>query len=776
MHLTAPVFCLTCVLVLFGTLAQEVATTNKVADPGWPRVFKQGTRQLTVHQPQIDRWLGYTNLQFRCAIAVSIDGKEEKFGAAEVEAQTVTDHEARTVTIFGTKRVLRFGNTEEKEAATLRATVDEIYPTGQVVVLAVERVLAYLEPKEQRIQRAVKVNLKPPTIFTSSRPAILVSFMGKPQFRPVDTNRTDLEFALNCNWDVLYATKEQQFYLLNGDSWLTTWNLLKNEPWSAASNLPGGFGSLPKDDNWANLSKHVHGTRATRVPTVFVTTKPAELILLDGPPKYAPVPGTKLERVTNTQSVLFLDSTDRRLYYLIAGRWFRAEGLSGPWVPASENLPADFARIPDGDPSSFVKASVPGTTEAKDAVLLASIPKMTVVSNTTSNVTVSYTGEPKFQRIENTDVQYAVNSPTPVFLIDGRYYCCIEGCFFTSSSANGPWTVSTNVPAAIASIPPSHPMHHVTYVEVQEATDDYVSYEQTSGYWGEYVAPTGVLMYGSAETGMGEAEAAPEEYYYWYAYPFYYTYGIGASYHYGYGGYYGARYAAYGPYGGVGVFAGYNPYTGAYARSVDAYGMYGSASRTAAYNPNSGGFAMREEVSSLDRSAARGAAYNPMTGEGAIGAKRSSQYGTAAALKTTQGSATAWRTQSGQGVAAKAESGNVFAATDGSVYMKDSNGNWWHNSGSGWINSSRPQPAGAGNFDRQAVAQRNQQQAQARANAQQQQVARQNLERQQILERQQNLERQAQVRQAANRQSARVNQYRGGNGRAGGGAVRGGRR
>jgi hypothetical protein len=52
----------------------------------------------------------------------------------------------------------------------------------------------------------VEVNLDPPKIFSSTTPAILVMFMGEPQFKPVETNRTDLLFALNTNWDVLYDT------------------------------------------------------------------------------------------------------------------------------------------------------------------------------------------------------------------------------------------------------------------------------------------------------------------------------------------------------------------------------------------------------------------------------------------------------------------------------------------------------------------------------------------------------------------------------------------
>ena len=490
---------------------------------------------------------------------------------------------------------------------------------------------------------------------------------------------------------------------------------------------------------------------------------------MDGPPRYAPVPGTKLQRASNTESVIFLDSTDRRLYLLIAGRWFRADGLSGPWTPASQTLPAEFARIPDDDPSAFVKASVPGTLEAKDAVLMASIPRVTVASVTNANLNIAYSGEPKFQMIGDTGVQYAVNSPAPVFLIDGIYYCCLEGCFFSSSNATGPWTVSSNVPAAIYTIPASHPLHYVTYVAVQNSTPEYVTYTQTGGYRGEYVAPTGVLMFGAGESTSDEpieTESEPEEeYYYWYAYPAYYTYGVGAIYHYGYGGFYGASYHAYGPYGGLSVFAGYNAYTGAYLRSAGASGLYRSASITAAYRPESGAVLARSETVSPHHSAVRAAAYNPMTGEGAIGVKRSSQYGAAAAAKTTQGSALAWNTRQGQGVAAKNASGNVFAAADGTVHWKDGNGNWWHNSGSGWQNSLKPQPVRPSDTDRASLPQGNQQQVQSRIAAQQQETARQRHD----------MERQVKARQASNRQTARVNQYRA-HGRSYGRSAIGGRR
>src|SRR5262249_40935030 len=156
---------------------------------------------------------------------------------------------------------------------------------------------------------------------------------------------------------------------------------------------------------------------------------------LKGDPAYSPIPGTKLLRVSNTDSTLFLFSGNGRYYYLVAGRWFSAPNLDGPWVAATTDLPADFAQIPDNDPSSDVKSSVPGTEDAQDATLLASVPTTTTVNLTNRPIEVSYNGAPVFQPIEGTAVRYAVNSPFSVLLVDGQYYCCNQGVWFTAGAA-----------------------------------------------------------------------------------------------------------------------------------------------------------------------------------------------------------------------------------------------------------------------------------------------------------------------------------------------------
>jgi hypothetical protein len=781
-------------------------------DLGWPRVFKKDGKQLTVYQPQVDYWNDYTKLHFRCAIAVKGVLKEERFGVAEVDADTVTDHEARTVTITPLKRDLRFANVTEPELTALRQAVETLYPFGQVTTLSIERLLAYLDPATEPIQRTVELNLNPPKIFYSATPAILVIFMGDPEFKPVETNRTDLLFAINTNWDVLYDTATRQYYLLNGEGWLTAPDALKGA-WVPAKTLPPSLYSLPANENWAEARKRLPGKPAKVAPAVLVTTEPAELILTKGEPTYAPVRGTRLLSVKNTPSVLFLDTGDNKFYFLVAGRWFRGESLNGPWSAASADLPPDFTQIPDDDPVAFVKASVPGTREAKDAVLMASIPTTTTVDiNNKKVVNVVYDGQPQFVPIQGTSVQYAPNSPNSVFLVSGSYYCCDQGVWFCGASATGPWAYCTSVPQAIYTIPPSNPTYNVTYVTVQNATPTTVTYAQTAGYSGEYVAATGVLMFGAGMLlGAAIANDHHHHYYYYPRYPSYYSYGCGARYHYGYGGYYSAGGRVYGPYGGAGYSASYNPSTGTYKRSSYAYGPYGSAKVSATYNPYTGNYsrsgqintaygsagrsasfnassgtysanayrksaygsasagrsynaqtgarAAGGQVSTASGSAGRAGAYNPTIGKGAAGGYASGQHGSAAGVKTNQGTgAAAWNTKQGQGAVGKTSAGDIYASKGDTVYKRNSDGSWSQNSGGGWDSTTKPQPqrptttssTAASSSSRQAQASSNWQQRSSGSRSSTFETRSQNM---------QSMDSQAQARSWGNQQSQSASRF-----------------
>ena len=286
------------------------------------------------------------------------------------------------------------------------------------------------------------------------------------------------------------------------------------------------------------------------------------------------------EYATNTNSVVFVFTPTQQFYYLTAGRWFQTTDLQqGPWTYATPDLPPDFAKIPLSSPASAILASVPGTEEAKDAVLLAQVPTtMTVNSKeAAAKVKVEYAGDPKFEPIKGTSMEYAANTPDKVIKVGDVYYLCLQGVWFMSPNPAGPWTTCTSVPQEIYTIPSSSPVYNVTYVTQTGNPDGTVTANYTAGYLGTFIlgAAAGAIL------ADGSGYWWPPYCYGGYYYPYPGTY-CGAYYG-GYGyhyptpyydsatGAYGWKQTAYGPYGSATRGAGYNPYTGTYARGASGF-------------------------------------------------------------------------------------------------------------------------------------------------------------------------------------------------------------
>jgi hypothetical protein len=68
-----------------------------------------------------------------------------------------------------------------------------------------------------------------------------------------------------------------------------------------------------------------HADTAAAAPTVLVNQNPAELMLLNGGAAYTPVTGTRLERVSNTESNVFRPETTSTVYSRVSGRWGSAQ-------------------------------------------------------------------------------------------------------------------------------------------------------------------------------------------------------------------------------------------------------------------------------------------------------------------------------------------------------------------------------------------------------------------------------------------------------------------
>ena len=668
--------------------ATTPASSAPASDSGWPRSYTTNAgAALVLYQPQVGSWPDQRQVVLYSAVSYAAKGATKPaFGTLRIESTTSVSLDARLVSFSDFKITQsNFPTLPKEHIRDILTEVTESVPL-QERVIALDRVLANVDASQIIPKNAEGIKADPPTVFFSKTPAILVNLDGDPIWNAIQGN--DLKVAINTNWDLFEHGPTKTFYLLAGDSWLKATDL--KGPWTAASPLPESFSKLPADENFKEVKSKLPGKKlsADTTPKVFVSLVPAEMILLTGEPKYLPVTGAgQLLWVSNTTSDVFRMGPTGPVYYLVAGRWFSGPDFTGPWTFATPKMPAEFKRIPLEHERSRVLASVPGTQQAAEAVLLAQIPQTARVTKATKAPEVAYDGAPQFQPVEKTTVSRAVNTDKDILKVGDLYYMCFQGVWFMSKSPTGPWEVTGEVPKTIYEIPPSSPSYNVTYVTVQESNDDAVIFATALAFTGVMIA------WGCAVHGTG--------YYYppymhYGAYPVYYphypTYGYGASYN-PWTGAYGRSAVAYGPYGGAGVSAKYNPRTGTYSRSAAAYGPYGSAAVGQAYNPRTGAYGQTRQGSNVygnwgSTTVARGDDW----AQSAHSTNYRTGTTTAAARNSEGGAAVARSGPGGNTAVVKTGSGDVYAGHDGNVYKKSGDGYQKYENGS-WNSVQAPTDA-----------------------------------------------------------------------------------
>ena len=668
--------------------ARPAAAAAPAQEPeDWPRAYttKSGAT-LTLYQPQVASWVDQKHAVMYGAVTHMAKGaKEPVVGTIKVESDTSVSLDERLVSFSDLKITeSNFPAVQRDQMRTIVAEIEASVPLNERVI-ALDRVLANVDMSQIVPKNVEGLKADPPPIFFSRTPAVLVNIDGDPIWAPIPQN--DLTSAVNTNWDLFQHGPTKTYYLRHEKIWLKATDL--KGTWTPAGTLPGSFAKLPDDDNWKEVKASLPGARVSgnQVPRVFVSLQPAELILLRGEPSYLSVEGAPgLLWVSNTDSDVFRMGIKGSVYFLIAGRWFSAPDFTGPWTFATPNLPAAFKQISLEHERSRVLASVPGTTQAAEAVLLAQIPQTARVSKTLAAPEVEYQGgTPQFEAIEKTSVQRAVNTDKDILKVGDLYYMCFQGVWFMSTTPTGPWTVSSEVPKQIYEIPVSSPAYTVTHVTVEDSDDDEVVFVAAA-------AVTGVMIgWGCAVWGTG--------YYYppyvWYGgypgyYPFYPTYGFGASYN-PWTGAYTRGAVAYGPYGGAGVAARYNPRTGTYSRGAAAWGPYGARGAATAYNPRTGAVGATRQGSNV---------YGSW---GATGVRRGDDWAATSRYTNNVTGATTRRTEtSGGGSAvsrngagpggrttiAQSGSGDIYAGRDGNVYRKQ--GDSWQQYGDGGWTGVQP--------------------------------------------------------------------------------------
>ena len=716
--------------VLSPVLAAPAAALAEAGDR-WPKSAQQDGATYTIYQPQIDSW-DNASVAAHAAVSVQAAGTPNPiFGAITITARTEVDRTARTVYFSNT--TLRSANFPTATNATARyqQALQSLFVKGPFTISLdrVEAALALVGVDSKA--RAVPVQNPVPQFVFSASPAVLVTIDGDPVWRPVPG--TSYQRVINTRVLLLRdATGTEYFHLFDGFLQAPA----MNGPWTVTAKVPSGMNDVATKLAKAGVvdlmdkppaakeappppktAKKASKTPAP--PAVIVATKPTELVVTDGAPDWVGIDGTQLLYVKNTDANVFTDMTNRQTYLLVSGRWFTGPGLNGPWqYVAGKDLPASFAQMPDDSPKENVKASIPGTPQAKEALIASLIPQTATVDRAKAVFTPQIAGAPEVKPITGAQLNYVVNSPVPLIQPpNGPWYALQDGVWFTATALAGPWTVATTVPAAIYTIPVSSPLYYATYVQIYGSTPTTVSVGYLPGYMGTYAAADGTIVYG---TGYAYAPYIGSAV--WYGAPVTYGYaaglawtpwtgwGIGFGMGWGYGAawglgawgwgaapYWGA-YGGPGAWGASGAYGAWGP-QGWAATSGNVYHQWGSTgavTRTSAgYNAWTGnawsaqvGHSYNSQTGQLS-AGQRGTVGNVYTGNyarGARGATTNPRTGvSASAARGTVGNAYAGQSTDVGRAGVSGPAGNdLKTATLGDNHYADANGTVYRDTGSGW--------------------------------------------------------------------------------------------
>ena len=204
---------------------------------------------------------------------------------------------------------------------------------------------------------------------------------------------------------------------------------------------------------------------STQVPTIFASTSPAIVLMVDGKPVLVPIEGTKLQYVVNTNWDLFYDGSE---YFLLSGKtWLKSKEPAGPWA-ATSKLPAEMAKLPKGQNWDGVLKQVPPTAGAPPA------PKVFFTERPSELIV--FRGVPVYSPIPGTSLSYATNTDDSVFFHrpDNQVYALLSGRWFRAGNINAPWVYAGNgLPADFARISTGKPYSTVlvSVPGTQEASD-----------------------------------------------------------------------------------------------------------------------------------------------------------------------------------------------------------------------------------------------------------------------------------------------------------------
>ncbi len=477
--------------------------TVTVSAQSWPvNINLPDGDRLKLYEPQPTSFKG-GELDFQSAVAYfRKDSDEPVFGTLWAKAQT-KDQGSYQRFLRMTVSAMKFpAEIDASSTGKISRDLEEAIGKEQVMI-SQDQLNKNLKLQEEKEKLAGNINNQPPKLVYRDKPALMVIIDGNPIWKKNES--WGVEAVVNSP-NTIVRHSNGKIYIYGGNYWYEGANL--SQTFSYASNPPSNLNQIAKQlkeqtekENTSNEkgfdSEFDEVEEPGPVAEVLVSTSPAELIQSRGEAAFQPIASTNLLYVDNSPNDIFLDVSSQQYYVLLSGRWYRSSSLKGTWqfIP-SEQLPSDFAAIPAGSPKDNVLASVAGTPAAQNALLDASIPQTAKVDRKSATANVEYDGDPEFQSISGTSLDYATNTNATVLKSNRRYYLVDNGVWFQSASANGPWVASTVRPEEVDLIPANYPVYNAKYVYIYDVSPDYIYMGYTPGYLNTYIyGPT--VVYGT---------------------------------------------------------------------------------------------------------------------------------------------------------------------------------------------------------------------------------------------------------------------------------------
>lgn len=192
------------VVIVLGALAGA-------QDTGWPKTLSNASGKLVCYQPQVDDWKNYQTLDVRLAFTLTPTGGKQQVGVITAQMQTSVNFDTHTVLLSNPQITsVTFPSLPPDKSEQLGARVRTFLNPEATMTISLDRLVASVK-KTQTPPQTADLNNKPPTIFVSIKPAILLMINGSPAMGNIANS--NLQFVVNANWPLFQVQGAGAYYL-----------------------------------------------------------------------------------------------------------------------------------------------------------------------------------------------------------------------------------------------------------------------------------------------------------------------------------------------------------------------------------------------------------------------------------------------------------------------------------------------------------------------------------------------------------------------------------